>query len=385
MPVYSWKGLGVSGHVLRGKLFARSLVDLEKTLLKKEIGLIQARPLASARIRWQEKMQFYSHLHTLLAAHIPLHKALTIMAVSAKKRLKAIITDCAALIAEGIPLSEALKLHGLSDEITHALITVGEKTGALTPMVKELVDHLVTVHDFKEKIRAATRGPFITFVLFLVILVGIFVGLIPRFESYFSADGASFSFLTRALFAISLFLRSWDVVYGVGGCFIVGFFLQWFLKGKILLLQKLAFGGTFFRTRAQLRFYTALGVLLKNGVPLRSALRIIENTLDADFLKKEVTKITAAVEAGKPLSAAVDQGLYSSLDIQEFLKIGESSNSVVAMLCHISESTRQQIYSTLTFVTVLIQPLLLIILGLLIAGLMYAISIPLLSLSMIIS
>ncbi len=119
--------------------------------LAPEVQPRQARHTLRMRpISANERCIFFSHLSSLLKAHIPLHSALTIIASTKNNSLKEIVSDCADLIAEGTSLSDALKIHGLSDYLAHALLSVGEKTGDSAGTLSMLVDHLTIMNTFKQ-------------------------------------------------------------------------------------------------------------------------------------------------------------------------------------------------------------------------------------------
>ncbi len=124
---------------------------------------------------------------------------------------------------------------------------------------------------------------------------------------------------------------------------------------------------------------------MKNGIPLAQALQITESTLSQSTIKKEIRSITKLIESGQPLSAGVSQSLFACPEIDACIVIGESSGSLEAMLSHISETCRQKVYVAIARYSTLIQPVLLLILGALIACLIFAIYIPILSLSSILS
>ncbi len=389
MPVYAWKGLDLSGRVAKGTLFARSVDDLEGLLLKKNIGLIQARPsLVMRGITPQERYAFFSHLSSLLNAHIPLHKALTIIASTAKNSLRMLVTDCAALIAEGMPLSEALKIHTLSDDLSYAMITVGEKTGDMGRMLGELAEHMTIMNEFKQKIRSSLTGPLITLCIFFLVMMAIFIGVIPRFEVYFASYNAPLPFPTKSILAISSFIRSWYMMGAVLASILAGGLIRLLLKATEVNIGE-GFGlkmpviSSFYRTVHQARFFTTLSMLMKNSIPLSQALQITESTLSQSTIKKEIRSITKLIESGQLLSAGVSQSLFACPEIDACIVVGESSGSLEVMLSHISETCRQKVYRAIARYSTLIQPVLLLILGALIACLIFAIYMPILTISSI--
>ena len=396
MPVYSWKGLDLKGEVLRGQLFARSLQDLEKHLLKKQIGLVQAQPSVwQKKISQEERLTFLTHLSSLLAAHIPVHSALTIIAATraenSRNALKPVLTDCAALIAEGIPLSGALRMHGLADELTFAVLIIGEKTGDSGALLKSLVEHLTVLQTLKQKVRASLVGPFITLVFFCIVFFVIVIGVIPRFEVYFDSYHAPLPIMTQVVLGVSSFFRSAYALYLllisiVGGFFILRLFNSGRLQSsKDRYMLKLPVLSSFYRSVFQAHFFTTLSMLMSSGIPLAEALCTIEETTKNLIIKQEIATMRALIESGSSLTAALQQSYFSSSEVEAYITIGESSGSLNSLLAYVARECQEKVYARLNRWVTLIQPLVILLLGGLIAILIFAIYMPLISLSSIVS
>lgn len=388
MPMYAWTGLDKTGRVIRGMLFARSLHDLEKHLFKKNIGLVQAcSPLFARTISAQEKHTFFLHMSSLLSARIPLHKALSISASTAKGQMCMRLTDCAALIEEGIPFSEVLTMHGLADDLSYTMITVAEKTGNLSEVLRELADHMTLITAFKNKVRSLLIGPWITFCVFLAVMMSIFIGVIPRFEVYFVSYEAPLPLMTRIILMISKFMRSFSLIYIVLTVSLLLWIAYVVLRKTQLthkLMVQLPIIGPFNISVQKAHFFTALNLLLKNRVALGQALRTTAHASKNTIIKNEIEAISTSVEAGNPLSEGVNKSSFSCDEIHAFLLIGESSGVLEDMVQHCATVCQEKVYRTISRWTMVAQPVLLIILGSLVACLIFAIYMPLLTLSFII-
>ena len=420
MPVYAWKGIDLSGSVKQGTLFARSYDDLKNLLTQKNIGLIAAHvSFFSKNITTQQKMAFLSHLASLLKAHIPVYEALKIIAstltvnrstltiirsrtnignktnnpdfsLTTKNSFKNLITDCAELIAEGTTLSETLKLHGIADELTYAIILIGERTGDVGTILGQLVDHLVIMEDFKKKVRAALAGPLITFIFFFITMLGIFIGIIPRFEGYFASYNAPLPRITKVILGISSFVRSMGCIYMIVGLILIMLSIYRFLKtnsGKNFgdtFIFKIPVIGSFWRLSYRARFLTTLTMLLKNNIPVCSAISMVSEAMQNLYIKKQIMTIHAKLESGKTLSYAMQHTIFIYPELQALITIGESSGSLTPVILHAADSCRQQAYETINRSLLFLQPVLLIILGALIASLIFAIYLPIITLTSII-
>lgn len=390
MPVFVWKGLESTGRNVRGRMFSRSAQDLEKTLLSHEIALLQARPAFFARhIRPADRCKFFSQLAPLLQAQIPLYTALGICSqvISAKSVLKKALEDCAALIAEGKPLSEALRIHDLTDEFSYGLLVIGEESGSLVETIFVLVDHMNRMEEFKKKMRSALQGPLITFFFFLVITLGIFIGVIPRFELYFASLHTELPAMTKTIFTLSSFVRSWWTLGMVFVCTVTGTLGSWLArslnfmqKWRMMALDLPVLSRIYWAFyRAQL--YTMLGLLLQRGVSLGKAVRIVADAFTAPLVRDEVKSMLRGIEAGALLSDVLAHSRFSQSEINSYSVLGESSGSLAALMQKAGDRCCQRLYDTISWWIALVQPLMLVFLGLLIALLMYAVSVPLLTFS----
>ena len=388
MPLYAWKGVDVSGTIKHGSLFARSHDDLKKRLLEQEIGLVIAHGSYFSRRSSGLILNFFSQLASLLQAHIPVHTALTIVASTTKNSTeKSIILDCAALIEEGMPLSSALRVHNLGDELSHAVVLVGEKTGNTAGAISMLVEHLTLVNSFKQKVRTALVMPLITLCFFFIVLVVVFIGVIPRFETYFASYNAPLPRVTRIILNVSLFFRSYNGLCAVLLFIAASCALFLYLKkshGKQLkdsFLLQIPSISAFYCAVYQARFLTSLCMLIKSDLPLAPALETIKESIAHDSFKKDAERIQTSIEAGNPLSVALKGTLFSSDETDALITIGESTGHLGDLLTHAADKARRRVYVFIDRFVLLIQPLVLLLLGSLVACLIFAIYLPLIGLT----
>lgn len=391
MPTYHWKGLDLAGAATQGTLFARSIPDLERHLLKKNIGLMHARrSLFERKMSLPERCALFSQLGSLLSAHIPLYHALTIIATTTPK-FKLLISDCAALVAEGVLLSEALSMHGIADEPASTMIQVGERTGDLADMTTQLAQHLTVMNAFKHKVSAAMRGPLLTFFFFIAVMMSIFIGVVPRFETYFSTFHAELPRVTRVILAISFFLRSVYVLIVLILVVVVGFMLS--LVSKMQQCREffsfipfiIPGYASFYKVVHQARLYATLGILTKKGIGIAQALQLVTATTQNIVAKKEIARIARHIESGMPLSKAIGMSIYAHEEITALLIIGESTGSLPAMLMHCAQMSQKKVYTMLDRWITMLNPLMIVILGCLIACLIFALYMPLMSLAIIVN
>ncbi len=391
MALYSWKGIDLGGALHQGLLFAHSLEDLKLQLLKNDVGLVFAIERKITRPTSHVWQRFLFHLSALLEAHMPLHDAVILITLSAKNPLmRAIYEDIARLISEGMPLSHALKIHAMGDEMTYSLLTIGEKTGNLVDSLAALVEYAVQVAQFKEKLRSALRGPFITGLFFLVTVFSVFLFIIPRFERYFAAYQAEMPWLTKAIFRISSFVRSQEVLWLLAVCGLLGVVLLHLLrtehgkkiKDRLLFLAPCISG--YSNALYQIRILRMLGMQVKAGIPVYQALIHCRDSFENSVVKCEIIRCIQALEGGRALSDAWKESLFTHSETETLMKFGEVSGKLGSLCEHAAALIRKNLYTKIDTAVALVQPVLLLILGALIAALIFAVYMPVISFSFLI-
>jgi type II secretory pathway component PulF len=388
MPVYRWKGLDAENRLHQGVLFSASEAHLREQLLEKDIGLLEAGPpLLTPRFSESAQYRFFNQLASLIQSHIPLHSALIIIASTHKnKHHQAIIENIADLISQGAPLYDALSTHGLSDELTKMVIMVSEQTGALGPALQALADHRSTIAELKSKMRSALIGPAITFFFFLVIMLCLFIYVIPQFERYFLSYNAALPPLTSFMLSLSRFIRSWQGMVVAGALPLMPIFAILLAKRRYKrsfdeLVFRLPLVSAVLRSIYTARILKCMGMLLSRGVPLSHAYTVCIETIDQARVRRELCTMQSSIEGGASLLSSWKQSFFASAETEAYIAMGESTGQLGLMLDRAGSSLLQKIYASLQRFVALVQPLLLLLLGLCVAALLVAVYMPLLTLS----
>ena len=389
MPYFSWRAIDFMGKVHKGVSFARTVSDLEKSLLKDERGLMRAIPRKHMSLSSQERSDFCYHMHLLLAAGVRLADALeTVTAIGTTKTLQPIIADCARAIREGTMLSVALSWHDpLFDEIMIQLIRAGEETGALTTVFEILYTHFIMQHELVKKLRFALILPLITSIVFVLILVSTFVFVIPRFEQFFMVLNKTAPPLTQVLFSISAYVRS---ITGIG--IIAGLCLGILLTIKLFsrshykifrdrVVFKIPLVGRLIYYYSFSLFLRTLAILLVGGMRLTQALFISATDTENSMMKKIFLTFYHDVERGISLSASIaEQNLGHVSELVALCILGEASGNLAVMIKRAAQLYQEKTYRILSIIMTLIPSVLLVLIGLFVGLLIIALYVPLLNL-----
>jgi type II secretory pathway component PulF len=284
-------------------------------------------------------------------------------------------------------LSNAVIAHDtIFDELARALILAGQKTGNLASTIEQLADHNEAMALFRHRLASALIVPLITLACFTVIMVAIFIMVIPRFEPFFESCSEPLPQSTELILAISRGMRSFKVVYAAVAavlCYSLGKPLAKRLKSPVL--ARLLSLSVLWSDIYKVRLLSVLGTLLTSGIHIVDALRIVRSTVHNHRVVDALDTIISAVEGGNNLSNALKTvPFFSSSELIALVTVGESSGQLGPMIIQAHILYQQRVYSRLQRLTSLVQPLLLMVLGLLIAGLILAVYMPLFTLSSII-
>ena len=395
MPYYKWRGVDLMASYRRGCLFACTIGELERLLLYQGIALTRAkvqRFFLVAPISQSQVVAFFKQISVLLQSGILLPQALTIVAEqTAHGRLQKILFDINQMVTNGVAFSDALNnyLRIFSPVMVH-MICVGEQSGCIASAIDALVVYLEMTSSFKKKAKTAAMMPCLTLVAFFMIAVGVIIGIVPRFAQLFSSMGKELPEITQNLMYVSDALQSpllWIIIAGVVAfVFLACRLFKRQLKPHIdTLFLRLPVVSTMVVNSAILYWLHALGMLVKNRVPLVPALRIVHPLVQNYHLKKSLATIADDVASGNTLRfAMVNTNMQPfSPDVLALIQVGQESGKLAQMIEKAGAIYHSKVEQILRFCTFVIQPLLLIIMGLLVAFLVFALYMPIFNLAQI--
>ena len=391
MPYYSWSGVNIFGDVKKGKVFARSDEDLDKMLFARNIALIKYKNLKIPRflgkITSDDKIHFFRQLGVLLNSGVRLPDALMILCDQAKHvRLKELIFNIELDILQGLSLSEVLaKYPDIFDDLMAQIVKVGQESGGLGASLVQLSDYLEEKQVFYKKIKSASMLPAITLGFFLFITFVIFAFVVPKFAEVFASIGKELPALTRYILGVSNFLRSSMFIVLLLSAILFLLLLRKYTKFPALkkVSDKMGLAIGVYRETFLVNFLRSISMMLKGGVRLVPAIHIASSSIKNDTIKLCVEKLEYDVYAGSSLSQSmIDYGgkLFPQ-DLVAIVKVGEETGKLGVMLDKAADMYRQKISRSILFFTTIFQPLLMIMLGLLITLLIFAIYIPIFGLA----
>lgn len=332
----------------------------------------------------QEKIFFTEHLFLMIKGGIPLTEALETLKNEAKSRpFKKALNDILKRVLEGENLSKTLGKHPrIFNKFYQSVVRTGEESGSLEENLKYLTSSLENQYSLKRKIIGALIYPALIVVIALIIISIITFFILPKLLSLFRVLEIELPFATRILLAGGTFLQKYWI-FILGGIFLL--FLIWRILQKIKFIRfyfhkaSLSFPlfGRVIKNRNLAEFSRTFYTLLKSGLPILEALDICIETIQNEVFRKNLYSVRLGVERGEKIS----QGLKRSPEtfpsiFSQMVLVGERTGSLEEGFLYLAKFHEKEVDSTIKSLSVLLEPVLLILVGLFVAFVALAVITP---------
>lgn len=335
-----------------------------------------------AQVKNKEVVIFSRQLSTLVSAGVPLVQGLSILEAQASKLFQPVVAAIKADIEAGLSIADAMKKHPqVFSTLYVSMIRAGEVGGILDTILERLSAYLEQAEQLKSKIKAAMMYPVVLTTVALGVTVFLLVFVIPTFKNIFSGFGAELPLPTRIVIGLSDGLKS-NFLYIVPvfiGLF-VGF--QKFRKTSAgaekidtLMLQLPVFG-ELLKKVAIAKFTRTLGTLIKSGVPILQGLDTVAATAGNVVIEKAVLTCRESVkEGGKLADPLAKSGVFPAMVVQ-MIGVGEETGSLDTMLIRIADFYDQEVDTAVKGLTSMIEPIIIVVLGVIIGTIVIAMFLP---------
>lgn len=323
------------------------------------------------KIPTKEKVIFARQISTLINAGLPIVQGIQMTADQTKnKPFKVILGRVASDVENGNSMSQALSKHPSVFSPTYVgVIAAGETSGSLDESLVRLADQQERDAEITSKIRGAMLYPAIVIAVMLLVVTFMVVKVLPQVEvMYKGIPGAELPFLTRFLLAIAHFVsKYWWVVVGL--ILIFTFFSFRWLRTPVgqAAIDRFKLSAPvinrLYRKLYMARFARTGGTLLKSGVPLLQALQITADAVGNGFVAESIKNAAEKVRGGKALSDCLvgDPNFYDL--VPSMLRIGEQSGSIETMMNKTAEYYEKELDNEIKAISTIIEPVLMILLG----------------------
>jgi type IV pilus assembly protein PilC len=392
-----------NGEIVEGVYIAESEARLRHELEEKGLFVLSLQPKGAVAglsfhlpqrrtINTREFLVFNQELATLLKAGMPLVQSLDLL----KRRVEspvfnAVLDDIHEKVRSGTALSDAFAAQGdLFPRIYTASLLAGERSGNLDAVLRRYVEYTKIIQTVKRKTISALVYPTILVTLALAIVAIIVLVAVPAFSDFYAGFGAELPVVTRMIVRISALIRAqWPIVLValVSGVIL---FLVWVRRpGQKAQFDRLILSipmlGQIARKFATSQMARTLATLLGGGLPLVNALDIAAKSVGNQYMAGQLEIVSSRVREGESLAAALEKRRVFPEVAVKMAEVGESTGALQDMLNTVADFYDEEIATNMDRFVTLVEPALLVIMGIVIAGLLLALYMPLFQLSSVLS
>jgi general secretion pathway protein F len=404
MPVFEYKALTAAGKAVQGLKEADSPKTLRAALKRDGVFLTevlgqkeqQAQAARDVNVkRWvlrrvtpEDLAIMTRQLAVLVHAGIPLVEALSALIDQVEhERLKRVISGVKQRVNEGASLADALGGHPKVFTTLYVnMIRAGESSGALDVVLVRLADFTESQARLRAKVIATMIYPVAMLVVGVLVLAALFTVVIPKITKIFEDTKATLPWTTKLLIGASTFMSEWWWALLLLAALGVWGFLRW--KSRPAGRQRwdrfkltVPIFGRLLRTIAIGRFARTLATLLKSGVPVLAAMDIVKNVVGNVRLAEVIEQARQAIQEGESIAAPLKRsGEFPPL-VFHMVAVGERSGSLEEMLGNVADAYEDQVETTVTALTSLLEPAMIIGMGVVVAFIVFSILMPILQIN----
>jgi MSHA biogenesis protein MshG len=398
MPSYAYKGRDSGGKLVEGVVDGAdsgAVVDLLRGQGLTPVAITPAPSgaakksfdwnfrLTRPRVGHIDLLLFSRQMYTLLKSGVPILRALSgLQDAAINPEMKRVIGEIRESLEGGRDLSQALSRHPrVFSPFYLSMVRVGEATGLLEEIFLRLFEHLEFERYMREQVKSALRYPSFVVLAMAVAIVVVNIFVIPAFAKVFAGFGAQLPLMTRILLNFSEFmLDSWPLLLAAatGGALA---FRAWVRTtgGRYAwdrLSLRFPIAGKILHKAALSRFARSFSLAIRSGVPLMQALSNSAQTVDNSFVARRIERMRDNVERGESLlRAAISSEIFTPIVLQ-MVAVGEESGAVDEMMDEIGDMYRQEVEYELKTLSQQIEPILIVLLGVMVLILALGIFLP---------
>lgn len=406
MALYNWSGYTDKGKTARGMIDASSLREAKLKLRSQGVFISTMEEETSSpvqgvtdlsfkrfvgRIRHEDITVMTRQLSTLIGASIPLVDSLSALyeqtESSAMKKTVAQVRDC---VNEGMSFADALSQHKrIFPDLYVNMVRSGEASGALDVVLLRLADFMEGQHRLRAKVGAALIYPLVLFFVSMTVLLFLLTSVVPKVVGMFDNMNQVLPLPTRMLIGVSDFLGwSWWLLILIA--IVCGFlFVKWKRTdhGAVIFdrfRMRLPIYGRIYKKISVARFARTLGTLLSSGVPIIDSLKIVKTVVQNRVMEAVIEDATAEVMEGSSIAGPLKKsGIFPPI-ITHMIATGEKSGTLEEMLTKAADAYEEDVETAVAGLTSVLEPVMIIIMGLMVGSIVLAILLPMLEMSTIV-
>jgi type IV pilus assembly protein PilC len=393
--VFAWEGKDKQGKRVSGELRAGGATMVNVTLRRQGILVTKIKKKSyrsGKRISDKDITLFTRQLATMMKAGVPLLQSFDIVAKGhSNPSVSKLIQDIRSDVETGTSLNQAFRKYPLYfDPLFCNLVGAGEQAGILEDLLTRLAVYKEKTIAIKGKIKSALFYPISILVVAFVVTAVIMIWVVPAFKEVFASFGADLPAPTLVVMAISdFFVANWYIIFGVLFGSLYLFFQSWRRSLKVQrfmdkLLLKAPIFGAVIRKATIARWTRTLATMFAAGVPLVESLDSVGGASGNAVYLDATKKIQTEVSTGTSLTVAMQNSDVFPNMVTQMVSIGEESGALDQMLGKVADFYEDEVDEAVASLSSLMEPLIMVILGVLIGGLVIAMYLPIFKLGAVV-
>ena len=393
MPVYLWRGQNARGDKKKGEYEAPSVESVRAYLRRVKIEPTKIKPkpkdmfanvsFLQPKVKQHDIILFARQFSTMIDAGLPIIQCLDILySQQANATFKVMLKSIKETVESGATLAESLKKFPKHfDDLFVNMIAAGEAGGILDTILRRLSTYMEKAARLKSQVKGAMTYPIVTLIIAGIVLIVILVFVIPVFQEMFKDFGSQLPAFTQMVIDVSDFTKR-NIIYLIIGLilFIFAFArINKTEKGRELIdetILKLPVFGTIIRKVAVAKFTRTMSTMLSSGVAILEALDIVAKTAGNKTIEKAIYSVRSDISEGRTMADPLSEsGVFPSM-VCQMIAVGESTGALDAMLEKIAVFYDEEVDQAVENLTALIEPFMLVFLGVTIGGLVIAMYLP---------
>lgn len=397
MGIYKYEGVDTNGKKVVGQIDATSEKDVRKalraqtirvkkivppTILEFDLGAWLVEKGFAKSISNKELCTFTKQLSIMISAGVPILQAMEILYRSEKNpTLKLSIKKIASDVGEGKTIAEAMASQKGFDKLYCNLVRAGEAGGILDTILKKLAVHMDKQEKTKAQIKSAMMYPSVVVSVGVVVIWAMMVFVVPQFTGMLKESGQEIPWITQFVIDTSNFMGTYTPIMVPGAIIGVVMFLSYIKTptGKVMWdnfsMRIPLFGGIIIKGNLS-SFSNTLATLLGAGVSLIDALDICIETIDSSVIAQDLREVKKKVTEGKTLTEPLSKIEYFPELVTQMIRVGEQTGQIDEMLARVAEVFEEEVDNLVTGMTKMIEPLIIVVLGGIIATILVAMYLP---------
>lgn len=393
--IFTWEGKDKNGKIVRGEMRSTSQTVVHATLRRQGVlvsKIAKQRFKRGGKISDKDITLFTRQLATMMKSGVPLLQSFDIVGKGHENPAVAkLLLDIKSDVETGSSLNQAFRKYPLYfDALFCNLVAAGEQAGILDSLLDRLATYKEKILAIKSKIKSALFYPIAVVVVAFIVTAVIMIFVIPQFKSIFQSFGADLPAPTLVVMGISdFFVAYWYLIFGSIGGGIYAFLNAWKRSEKIQIVMdklflRLPIFGSLIRKSTIARWTRTLATMFAAGVPLVEALDSVGGASGNYVYKMATKQIQSEVSTGTSLTASMQNtNLFPNMVVQ-MVAIGEESGALDAMLGKVADFFEQEVDDAVESLSSLMEPMIMVVLGILIGGMVVAMYLPIFKLGAVV-